>query len=319
LKSRSKIALNVATTPNTNTNTNTNTNIVDIDNNKPYLLSYNYITRKNENNNNPSTAPIVILHGLLGSGRNFNSWAKLLHSKLNERYDIMVMDLRNHGQSVRDVEMDYELMANDVLFSLESLGISKAHIIGHSMGGKAAAATALVGTWNKIESVVILDISPVPYSREDIGSVFDTVDFLVNSKDKIAKATTKQEVIDIVNKEFDDPSLRAFLLSNLQSSANPMGGFEWKFSIDGIEPSINSIADFPFCNTESCYPGPVLVLKASDSTFVRTSHVSTISTMFPSFTMATQRNAGHWLHAEKPEETTDKVAQFFFFNEKNEV
>jgi pimeloyl-ACP methyl ester carboxylesterase len=183
------------------------------------------------------------------------------------------------------------------------------------MGGKAAAATALVGTWNKIESVVILDISPVPYTRDDIGSVFDTVDFLVNSKDKIAKATTKQEVVDIVNDEFDDPSLRAFLLSNLQSSAKIDGGFEWKFSLEGIEPSIDSIADFPFCDSEQCYPGPVLVLKASDSTFVRTSHVSTISTMFPSFTMATQRGAGHWLHAEKPEETTDKVSQFFAYNE----
>ena len=111
----------------------------------------------------------------------------------------------------------------------------------YSMGGKAAAATALVGTWNKIESVVILDISPVPYTREDIGSVFDTVDFLVNSKDKIAKATTKQEVVDIVNDEFDDPSLRAFLLSNLQSSAKIDGGFEWKFSLEGIEPSIDRL------------------------------------------------------------------------------
>lgn len=225
------------------------------------------------------------------------------------------MDLRNHGSSVRDVEMDYELMAEDVLHSLQSIGIEKAHIIGHSMGGKAAAATALVGTWNKIESVVILDISPVPYTRDDIGSVFDTVDFLVTSKDKISKANNKQEVIDIVNAEFADPSLRAFLLSNLQSSANIEGGFEWKFSIDGINPSIDSIADFPFCNREECYPGPVLVLKASDSTFVRTTHISTISTMFPSFTLATQRGAGHWLHAEKPEETTDKVAQFFLFNE----
>jgi len=41
------------------------------------------------------------------------------------------MDLRNHGSSVRDVEMDYELMARDVLYSLESMGIDKAHIIGH--------------------------------------------------------------------------------------------------------------------------------------------------------------------------------------------
>ena len=88
-----------------------------------------------------------------GSGRNFNSWARLLHSKLNERHDIMVMDLRNHGSSVRDVEMDYELMARDVLYSLESMGIDKAHIIGHRYASSLLSSFIIILITNTINYI----------------------------------------------------------------------------------------------------------------------------------------------------------------------
>ena len=89
--------------------------------------------------------PVIILHGLLGSSRNFQTWAKLLYDKLDGEHDIICMDLRNHGRSSLHggLKMDYKMMANDILTTIKRLGIERAHIIGHSMGGKVVSLIIL--------------------------------------------------------------------------------------------------------------------------------------------------------------------------------
>jgi esterase len=53
-----------------------------------------------------------------------------------------------------------------------------------------------------------------------------------------------------------------------------------------------------------------LILKAGKSDFVKTKHVDAIKRLFPVYTLATLRDCGHWLHAEKPLETADAVHRF---------
>lgn len=68
--------------------------------------------------------------------------------------------------------MSYISMAMDVVALLDSLGIEKSCVIGHSMGGKVAAALAL--NYNdRVESIGILDIAPVDYSKQ-VGPGSDT-------------------------------------------------------------------------------------------------------------------------------------------------
>ena len=87
--------------------------------------------------------PIIILHGLFGSSRNWHPIAQAL----SDKYTVYALDLRNHGKSPHDNIMDYPHMARDVLTFLENeLGqkeITPVTIIAHSMGGKAAMWLAL--------------------------------------------------------------------------------------------------------------------------------------------------------------------------------
>ena len=83
--------------------------------------------------------PVIILHGLFGSSRNWYSLAK----KLSGSFHVHTVDLRNHGQSEHKNSMNYLEMAEDICVLIESLDLYDVSIIGHSMGGKVAMVTSL--------------------------------------------------------------------------------------------------------------------------------------------------------------------------------
>eukprot|EP00607_Mallomonas_marina_P011239 CAMPEP_0182416116 /NCGR_PEP_ID=MMETSP1167-20130531/225_1 /TAXON_ID=2988 /ORGANISM="Mallomonas Sp, Strain CCMP3275" /LENGTH=284 /DNA_ID=CAMNT_0024588547 /DNA_START=431 /DNA_END=1285 /DNA_ORIENTATION=- len=254
--------------------------------------------------------PILILHGLLGSSRNFQSWGKMLSNALPAS-DIICLDLRNHGRSASQgsTEASYELMAADVKETMDYLNIEKAHLIGHSMGGKTAAVTALrPDMLDRILSVCILDISPVHYEPEEFASVTDTVEVLSSLSGALEAQTSRQEVMELLSRHFTDPTLVAFLMTNLQQKASQSAGFHWKFAVDSIHKSLGNIRSFP--SHEGPYPGKALIVKAAKSSFVRSLHIPAIIELFPSYNLATVRDAGHWLHAEKPKETVELVVRF---------
>ena len=79
-------------------------------------------------------SPLVILHGMLGSSRNWQTAGR----DLGERYHVLAPDLRNHGQSPHADDSSYEAMMDDVLAWMDTLKIAQATFLGHSMGGKVA-------------------------------------------------------------------------------------------------------------------------------------------------------------------------------------
>ena len=104
-------------------------------------------------------SPVVILHGLLGSGRNWTSFAR----QLSARHRVLSLDLRNHGRSPWFPEMTYQDMARDVIELLEAQGLGPVRLMGHSMGGKAAMVVALTRP-ELVERLIVVDIAPVTYS-----------------------------------------------------------------------------------------------------------------------------------------------------------
>ena len=87
-----------------------------------------------ESDHATTNAPLVLLHGLFGSLSNLGVIARAL----NTNHKIIQLDLRNHGASPHSAEINYEIMAQDVIDTLDELGIAEFSVIGHSMGGKVA-------------------------------------------------------------------------------------------------------------------------------------------------------------------------------------
>lgn len=59
-------------------------------------------------------------------------------------FKVITVDARNHGDSPHTLEQSYPLMAEDVKFLMEDLGVEKASLIGHSMGGRAMMYLAVI-------------------------------------------------------------------------------------------------------------------------------------------------------------------------------
>ena len=102
--------------------------------------------------------PLIVLHGLFGSARNWTSVAR----RLAARRRVYALDLRNHGDSPWADDMDYPAMAGDVVAFMDAHGMDRAALLGHSMGGKVAMAAAL-DHGPRVACLVVVDIAPVDY------------------------------------------------------------------------------------------------------------------------------------------------------------
>ncbi len=76
--------------------------------------------------------PLIIVHGLYGSGDNWVTIAR----ELSDRFEVYVVDQRNHGQSPHSDTHDYPTMRDDLKTFMDAEGIDQAVLIGHSMGAK---------------------------------------------------------------------------------------------------------------------------------------------------------------------------------------
>jgi esterase len=108
---------------------------------------------------NPGATPLLLLHGLFGSGRNWQGIAR----RLAERRPVMVADLRNHGDSPHAAAMSYSAMADDLAALLEREAVERVIAVGHSMGGKAAMWLTLNHP-RRIAAICVVDIAPVTYT-----------------------------------------------------------------------------------------------------------------------------------------------------------
>lgn len=237
--------------------------------------------------------PLIIAHGLYGSGRNWGVIAR----RLADRRDVVVVDMRNHGNSPRFDSQSYPEMAADLAEVIGSLG-GQADLLGHSMGGKAAMQLALT-QGALIRKLVVADIAPVAYAHDQShhARAMRALD--------LTGVTTRGEADRRLAAQIDDPGLRAFFLQSLDLKASPP---QWRLNLDVLEAEMPKIVGWP--GTEGRFDGPALFLTGADSHYVRPEHRDTIRALFPHARFAKLPGAGHWLHADRPREFEEAVRVF---------
>lgn len=238
--------------------------------------------------------PVALLHGLFGAAGNFAA----VQRRLADTRRVIAFDLRNHGASPHDPAMSYAAMAEDVLDSLAALGVPRAALVGHSMGGKVAMRAALLRP-DRVSRLLVADIAPVRYDPAFRG-IADAM-LAVPLGLGLTRAAADAALAPTV----PDPAVRGFLLLNLR----PGPAAAWRIGLRNIAAALPGIEGWEV-PPGTQYPGPVLMLRGERSDYVRSEHRPAVRALFPAAQFMTLKGAGHWLHADAPDAFVE-IAQAF--------
>ena len=242
----------------------------------------------------PSTksnkTPLLIVHGLYGSARNWG----VISKRLSDEREIFAIDQRNHGDSQWCETQSYFDMAGDLQEFLEHFGSMA--VLGHSMGGKAAMALSILKP-SLVEKLVIADIAPVSYFH-------DNTQYNRAMKNvKLDKLATRADAIIQLAESVPEPELRSFFAQSID-----LKNKRWKLNLDVLESEMEKIISFPQLSGK--FEKVSLFLSGALSNYLQITHRPTIKKLFPKAKFAKIPNAGHWLHAEKPREFEAAVRTF---------
>lgn len=240
--------------------------------------------------------PLLILHGFLGMSDNW----KTLGSYYGENgFEVHLIDQRNHGRSFHSNEFSYKLMSEDLSNYMEYHQIVAADLIGHSMGGKTAMLFALENP-QKVKKLLVADIAPryYPIHHEAILNGLNAI--------KLNEITSRKDAEEVLEKYINDFGTRQFLLKNLYRKDKE--SFGWRMNLPVLTELIEKVGEAT--PDDSVFNGPSLFLKGSRSDYISTEDIGPIKTLFPAATIESIE-AGHWLHAENPEEFK-RLSMIFF-------
>ena len=238
--------------------------------------------------------PLVIVHGLFGSARNWAGMAR----RLSALRDVVVPDLRNHGDSPHQAAHGYADLARDLAQVVAAQG-GTADILGHSMGGKAAMMLALTQP-ARVRRLIVADIAPVAYGHDQSRHIAAMRALPLDG------LTTRAEADRRMAATTPDPALRAFLLQSLDLKAE--GGPRWRLNLDALDAAMPQILGWP--DPPGRFDGAALFLSGADSAYVGPQHRAAILALFPAARFARISGAGHWLHADQPRAFADAVEAF---------
>ena len=239
---------------------------------------------------------LVILHGLLGSGTNWRSVAR----RLAGRHRIVLLDQRNHGASPHRPTMSYRDLAADVVTFLDHHRLGRVTLLGHSMGGKVAMMLALMHP-RRVAGLIVVDIAPRRYPSEHAAT------FSALRRLDLAPLRQRSDADIELQHVIPDRMLRHFVLHGLEHTAD---GLRWRFNLEGIERSLETLAGFPEQPGHRHYPGATLFVCGARSDYVEARDRWLIKRYFPRAKLANIAGAGHWVHVEQPQRFLDAVNAF---------
>ena len=239
--------------------------------------------------------PVIILHGLFGSGDNWATFGKNLSENNCEVY---LTDLRNHGHSPWDDDHSYHAMSNDLFEMINANDIEKPVILGHSMGGKAAMQFAVEHP-ETAASLIIVDIAPYyyPQHHQKIFQALLSVD--------LNTVTTRAEADEQISIYIKDVSTKQFLLKNLYWKGSDK--LAWRFNLHALNNKIENVGE-AITGSETFLPA--LFVRGENSTYIQENDLVPITKIFPNADLITIPGAGHWIHADQPDALMAEVISF---------
>ncbi|WP_163123978.1 alpha/beta fold hydrolase [Acinetobacter portensis] len=248
----------------------------------------NYEFHKNPKTNESET--IVFIHGLFGNLSNLGMLARAFL----ETHHVVQIDVRNHGKSEHSSEMNYVLMAQDVLETLDHLAVHNFNVVGHSMGGKIAMKLADFAK-DRLQKLIVLDMTPFAYQESHHDSVFKALMAVEN-----AHISSRQEALVIMREILSEEMVIQFLMKSFNKG-------KFLFNVNTLYEHYSEILAWE----NICCETSALFIRGGASPYLKKDiHVEAVQQQFPNAKIETVDGAGHWLHAEKTAEVLVLIKSF---------
>lgn len=240
-------------------------------------------------------SPLLILHGFMGSLDNWHTLA----SQFGKTHKVYAIDQRNHGKSGHSSKHTLALMVSDVKLFIETHGLNKVSIIGHSMGGKVAMQFALDYP-HLVDKLIMVDIAPKQYKRghDDVFQAIFSVE--------LSKIESRKQAEQMMEPHVPDFGTRQFLLKNLDRKED--GTYGWKMNLQTLHADYDEIIKAVI--SEGVFEGETLVIKGANSRYINADDELDFNKLFPQNKIVVIPQAGHWVHAEAPQLFFETVNEF---------
>lgn len=242
----------------------------------------------------PGAPHLIILHGLLGSSDNWQTLGK----RYAETHRVWLLDARNHGRSPHDPVHTYPAMVADVIAFMDQHGLERASVLGHSMGGKTALLLGLTHP-ERVERLVIADMAAraYPVHHQPIFDALMSVD--------LGRVSDRGEVEADVRQRLGDPAIVAFLMKGLRRLK--AGGYAWRANLPVLNAALPEVVGPVELSVNTL---PTMSIYGTRSHYVSADDLAAFDAAFLQFEHHAMEGAGHWLHAEQPDEFFDVTADF---------
>ena len=261
----------------------------------------------------PTAPALIMLHGVTGHARTWDEEAAALAS----RYRVLALDQRGHGDSDPAPHADYTVAAlsADLTAFADSLRITRASIVGLSMGGRVAIAFAGQAP-QRVERLVVVDIGPdiseaglvdvvSAYQKGvdghwQIEEIFSTGDRVVARWTGSGTHVGDMNGIAPTGKKVE---VDAISIHRVQHGTKPVeGGFTWKYD-RGLREAVRSgtwrdpIDLWPLWRGIAC---PILLVRGGDSDVLSPEIAKRMVEENPNTRLAEIAGAGHTVPGDQP-------------------
>lgn len=232
--------------------------------------------------------PLIILHGLLGSSRNWQTAGR----DLAAHFHVRTLDLRNHGASPHADEMSYDSMVADVIHWLDVHELPRVTLLGHSLGGKVAMLLACRNP-ERVDRLIVVDIAP-----RDYQSLAHRAEFAAMNELDVSTLATRAEAELKFESRVSDWTMRKFLATNLERSED--GRWRWSINLPALTANLTALEKNPLQASDR-YSGPALFILGGKSRYVKPDDYPTIAAHFPDHRIEVIPEAAHNPHMETRE------------------
>ncbi|HEY8994981.1 MAG TPA: alpha/beta fold hydrolase [Lacunisphaera sp.] len=232
--------------------------------------------------------PMIVLHGLLGSSRNWLSTGR----DLARHFHVLALDARNHGKSPHAPEMTYETMAADIIAWMDAQGLARAELVGHSMGGKTAMLLACRHP-ERVLRLVVVDIAPKDYSWAAHRAEFAAMHEL-----DLASLSSRSEAELRFEARVPHLGTRKFLTTNLTQGDD--GGWRWQINLPVLTDAL-PVMEKNCLRPEDRFEGPTLFVLGGRSRYAEAGDHALMRRHFPAAQIEVIADSGHNPHMDQRE------------------